>query len=153
MNTNALAQAASRAIESGTRLGLILPREAKGKKIRITNQGTEPCPLGDVLRRNPDGTTLAGFDPLEVLVWLVQRGNLRMERDPLRINLDGQGHPVLSGQAVPDLSEFDAAAPPPGPPPCGICGSVQRWAEQSGKQYAVCTYNPAHYVPPWKELP
>jgi len=110
MNTNELARAASRAIADLERLVLTLPREAKGAKIRITNEGTDPCPLGRVHRTSAAPPfTVAEIDPLEILGWLVQRGNIRME---LADQGPAPGKVALAG------SEIDAAppaAPSPGP--------------------------------------
>lgn len=70
-----LAQRCADAIAAGRDVQLVVPREARGERITLAGRGS---PLGEIACV-AHGQTVAWFNPIKVLAWLVAIGAARAE--------------------------------------------------------------------------
>ena len=57
---------------------IVLPRQTRDERIRLV-PGRRKCPMGEVLQEREDGTTLARFDPMDVLAFFTASGVVKAQ--------------------------------------------------------------------------
>lgn len=65
----------SEAMQRNDRVQLVIPRQPKGERISLFGRGK---PLGEICCVNHDGSTVAWFEPEEILMRLVKEGVIRL---------------------------------------------------------------------------
>ena len=52
----------------------------RGEKVRLDRKTRRKCPMGEVLCYTEERGTVASFDPIEVLAWLVSIGAVQVAK-------------------------------------------------------------------------
>lgn len=93
MSPEELAQRCAQAINGGWKhVQLTVPGHVRGQRVRLDRTSRRKCPIGEHVC-DLETSTLAAFDAVEVLAWLVANGAIALAPHPLAHGVPHVEHP------------------------------------------------------------